>query len=98
MPGKESALRRALSFKNLSLAVVLLIYSIIIVGGYVTATGAATACEIKPTIFPLCNGSLVPDISLPGVAQEYLHRQLTFWGGFVILVWRLGAWGPPRRR
>jgi protoheme IX farnesyltransferase len=95
---KVDRLGRILPFKWLTVAVVLWIYAIIVVGGYVTATGAARACELEATRYPLCNGSLVPDFSQPGVPQEYLHRQLSLWGGFLVLLWLVQAWRTQRDR
>jgi protoheme IX farnesyltransferase len=67
-----------------------------VVGGYVTSSGAGDACEMQPTRYPLCNGSLLPDFSLAGVPQEYAHRILTFFGGFLVLVWLVQAWRTQR--
>ena len=97
-PPTPGRIERFLPFKWLTVAVVLWIYAIIMVGGYVTATGAARACEDQPTRYPLCNGSLVPDFSVDGVPQEYLHRQLSLWGGFLVLLWLVQAWRTQRDR
>jgi len=97
-PRTPGRIERFLPFKWLTVAVVLWIYAIIVVGGFVTATGAAEACESQPTRYPLCNGELVPDFSQPGVPQEYLHRQLSLWGGFLVLLWLVQAWRTQRDR
>ena len=45
-------------------------YATIVLGGTVRGMDAGRAC----TDWPLCNGSIVPDLGNPRVAVEYAHR------------------------
>ena len=45
-------------------------YATIIVGGTVRGMGAGLACPD----WPLCNGSVVPDLADTGIFVEYVHR------------------------
>src|SRR5437016_12145991 len=45
-------------------------YATIVVGGTVRGMGAGLACPD----WPLCNGSVVPDLGGPLVGVEYAHR------------------------
>ncbi|TLZ89245.1 MAG: hypothetical protein E6K04_08435 [Methanobacteriota archaeon] len=45
-------------------------YATIVLGGTVRGMDAGLAC----TDWPLCNGSVVPDLGNPRVAVEYAHR------------------------
>ena len=45
-------------------------YATIVVGGTVRGMGAGLACPD----WPLCNGSVVPDLADTGILVEYIHR------------------------
>jgi heme A synthase len=66
-----------MSTRNLLLAVtVALVFSLIVVGAYVTAADFGEACGSNlGTDWPLCNGNLLPPPALGPVA-EYSHRLL----------------------
>jgi heme a synthase len=54
------------------LAWVTLVWAIVVayIGAYMRHSGAELACHT----WPLCNGSLIPDLSSPGVAVAWGHR------------------------
>ncbi|MFQ5871830.1 MAG: heme A synthase [Candidatus Geothermarchaeales archaeon] len=60
------------AFKALSYSSTVSIYILIVIGGYVSATGSGLACPD----WPLCNGGIIPELSAP-VIIEYTHRLVT---------------------
>jgi heme o synthase len=72
---------RLRTFRRLLVAASIMVYIVIVMGGIVRATGYGGACKE----WPLCEGALLPALSLES-AVAYLHRIDTF---FLVLV--LGA-------
>jgi len=78
----------------LSLAATVGAYTVIVLGGYVSATGAGLACPDWPT----CGGVLVPPLSDPKVAAEWSHRLATIIEGFLVLGLAVLVWWKHRAR
>ena len=78
----------------LSLAAAVGAYAVIVLGGYVSATGAGLACPAWPT----CAGNLVPPLDQPGVAAEWSHRLATVVEGFLVLGLAAVVWRKHRAR
>jgi cytochrome c oxidase assembly protein subunit 15 len=62
-------------------------YATIVLGGTVRGMGAGLACPD----WPLCNGSLVPNLGDPGVLVEYVHRLVAVLTGLFVLFTLLAA-------
>ena len=56
-------------------------YATIVVGGTVRGMGAGLACPD----WPLCNGSVVPDLADTGILVEYVHRLVATLTGIFVL-------------
>ena len=56
-------------------------YATIVVGGTVRGMGAGLACPD----WPLCNGSVVPDLADTGILVEYIHRLVAALTGLFML-------------
>lgn len=56
--------------RAVALVAALSAYATIVLGGTVRGMGAGLACPD----WPLCHGSVVPDLADPSVAVEYAHR------------------------
>ena len=56
-------------------------YATIVVGGTVRGMGAGLACPD----WPLCNGSVVPDLADTGILVEYIHRLVAVLTGIFVL-------------
>jgi heme A synthase len=71
-------------------------YATIVLGGTVRGMGAGLACPD----WPLCNGSLVPNLGDPGVLVEYVHRLVAVLTGLFVLFTLLAAalWFRPEMR
>jgi len=82
------------SVRWLSLAATVGAYAVIVLGGYVSATGAGLACPDWPT----CRGSFVPPFDIPGVAAEWSHRLATIVEGFLVLGLFVVVWWKHRVR
>jgi cytochrome c oxidase assembly protein subunit 15 len=67
-----SAATRAVpsGFRTLAWATLLWAVVVAYIGAYMRHSGAELACYT----WPLCNGSLLPDLSSPGVAVAWTHR------------------------
>jgi cytochrome c oxidase assembly protein subunit 15 len=66
------AATRAVPSGYRNLAWVTLLWAVVVayIGAYVRHSGAELACYT----WPLCNGSLIPDLSSPGVTIAWIHR------------------------
>jgi len=62
-------------------------YATIVLGGTVRGMGAGLACPD----WPLCNGSLVPNVGDAGVLVEYVHRLVAVLTGLFVLFTLLAA-------
>jgi heme a synthase len=62
-------------------------YATIVLGGTVRGMGAGLACPD----WPLCNGSLVPNVANAGVLVEYVHRLVALLTGLFVLFTLLAA-------
>ena len=78
----------------LSLAATLGAYAVIVLGGYVSASGFGLACPDWPT----CRGSLIPPIDEPGVAVEWSHRLAAVVEGVLVLGLVVLVWWKHRAR
>lgn len=70
-------------FQVVAIAGALAAYLTIIVGGDVRSSDAGLACGAS---WPLCGGSLIPDLSNSNVAIEFAHRVIAFVTSLVILI------------
>jgi len=75
------------SLKVTSYAAAIAVYVLILIGGFVKATGAGMACPD----WPLCNGRIVPELS-PLVLIEYSHRLWTIMATVLVLTTSALAW------
>ncbi|MBI4394511.1 MAG: protoheme IX farnesyltransferase [Euryarchaeota archaeon] len=78
--------------QKVSLATTLIVLLLIVVGGYVTATGSGDACPDWPT----CHGRIVPEFTTP-VLIEYSHRLVASVAGFAVLALAIVAHQSPRQ-
>src|SRR5919112_6651057 len=80
------AATRAVPLGYRNLAWVTLLWAVVVayLGAYTRHSGAELACYT----WPLCNGSLIPDLSSPGVAVAWGHR-LVAAIAIVLVVWLL---------
>ena len=62
-------------------------YALIVLGGYVRATGYGLACPD----WPLCHGELIPPLNTP-VLTEYSHRLAAATVGLLVLGTAITAW------
>lgn len=69
-------------YQVIALVAAIAAYTTIIVGGTVRADQAGMACPE----WPLCQGSLIPNLSNPLIAIEYAHRAIAFTTSLLILV------------
>lgn len=58
-------------------------YLTVVVGGDVRSTGSGMACGES---WPLCSGSVIPDLSQPKVAIEFAHRVVAFVTSLLLLI------------
>jgi cytochrome c oxidase assembly protein subunit 15 len=81
---------------------VVIVFSLLVVGAYVTAAGYGGLCGLNtPEDWPLCNGQLFPPPSL-GPVIEYTHRILASLSGLFLILTALVFWrtknAPPAAR
>ncbi|MFQ5951500.1 MAG: heme A synthase [Candidatus Geothermarchaeales archaeon] len=68
------------------------IYILILIGGYVSATGSGLACPD----WPLCKGSIIPELT-PPVIIEYTHRLVTILVTILVVAATAMVWRSLRR-
>lgn len=64
-------------------------YILILIGGYVTTSGAGLACGES---WPYCNGTFFPSLSSPDLVIEWTHRLFNLVVGVFILGTAVIAW------
>src|SRR5207245_5027010 len=73
--------------RTMAILGVVFAYATIVLGGTVRGMGAGLACPD----WPLCNGSLVPNVGDAGVLVEYVHRLVAVLTGLFVLFTLLAA-------
>jgi cytochrome c oxidase assembly protein subunit 15 len=79
--------------RNLLLALtVATLFSLLVVGAYVTVAGYGDACGVNtPEDWPLCNGHLLPPGDIGSVA-EYTHRVFASLSGLFLVLTTVVFW------
>ncbi|HYY91927.1 MAG TPA: COX15/CtaA family protein [Candidatus Dormibacteraeota bacterium] len=69
-------------------------YILILIGGYVTTSGAGAACGSSSgaNSWPLCNGSIFPKLSNQAQVIEYTHRVFNVVVAFFVVGTAIVAW------
>ena len=75
------AIDRRRLFQTVALLGAVFAYATIVVGGTVRGMGAGLACPD----WPLCNGSVVPDLADTAILVEYVHRLVAALTGIFML-------------
>jgi len=76
----------------LLIATVVLLFSLLAVGAYVTAAGYGGLCGLNtPEDWPLCNGNLLPPPDI-GSIVEYTHRILASLSGLFLILTNIAFW------
>ena len=82
------SINRKRLFRILAVLAAVTAYATIVLGGTVRGMDAGMACPD----WPLCNGSIVPELGNPSVAVEYAHRLVAALTSLFILLVALSAW------
>ena len=79
--------------RNVLLALtVVTLFSLLVVGAYVTVAGYGGACGVNtPEDWPLCNGQLIPPGDIASVV-EYTHRIFASLSGLFLILTTLAFW------
>jgi len=72
-------------FKYLALASLVILYSLMFIGGYLQASGQGLTCPQ----WPLCPSGLLPS---PEFLTEWIHRFIAATTGVLIVATAIGAW------
>lgn len=73
-------------------ATVVALFSLLVVGAYVTAANYGGLCGVNtPEDWPLCNGNLLPPPDI-GSIVEYTHRILASLSGLLLVLTALAFW------
>lgn len=74
-------------FRALTLATVITIFALVVLGGVVRLTGSGLGCPD----WPLCHGKLIPSLDTPTLI-EYSHRLLASIAGGLVLATAIVVW------
>jgi heme a synthase len=79
--------------RNILLALtVATLFSLLVVGAYVTVGGYGAACGVNtPEDWPLCNGQLIPPANLASII-EYTHRIFASLSGLFLILTTVTFW------
>jgi len=79
--------------RNVLLALtVVTLFSLLVVGAYVTVAGYGGACGVNtPEDWPLCNGQLIPPANLASIV-EYTHRIFASLSGLFLILTAVAFW------
>jgi heme A synthase len=79
--------------RNVLLALnVFSLFSLLVVGAYVTVAGYGGACGVNtPEDWPLCNGQLIPPGDIASIV-EYTHRIFASLSGLLLILTTIGFW------
>ena len=79
--------------RNVLLALtVATLFSLLVVGAYVTVAGYGGACGVDtPEDWPLCNGQLIPPADI-GSVVEYMHRIFASLSGLFLILTTVAFW------
>src|SRR5947209_11083526 len=81
-------------FRRLTVATVVLVYLLIIMGGIVRVTGSGLGCADS---WPSCNGSLLPAPTAQSVI-EFMHRLISLLAGIAVIGLGVSTFMWQRRR
>ena len=78
-------MRKILALKYLALASLVILYSLMFLGGYISAAGLGLTCPE----WPLCPGGIMPG---DDYFIEWLHRLIAATAGTLIIATTVGSW------